>query len=254
VTHSSRREFSSTNNLRENCFPGCHSEVRGPHNELLKEKIDKMSTERAAESKTERSQRQLFQEYSEAFVVALIAATLIRAFSFQAFEIPSGSMEPTLLIGDHILVNKFIYGIRIPFTGKRWPEFREPSRGDVIVFVYPVDPSKDFIKRVIAVGGDTVEIRDKKVFVNGKETENPHARFFSDVIYPGNVVPRDNMEPAKVPEGALFVMGDNRDNSYDSRFWGFVPLRNVVGEAFIIYYSGRNITDLRWDRFFGIIR
>ena len=110
----------------------------------------------------EKSFRRSFQEYSEAFVAALIMAILVRAFFFQAFEIPSGSMEPTLRMGDHILVNKFIYGVRIPFTNKRWPAFREPRRGNVIVFVYPVDRSKDFIKRVVALGEDTVEIIEKK--------------------------------------------------------------------------------------------
>ena len=213
-----------------------------------------------------KSSRRLFQEYSEAFAVAIILAFLIRAFFIQAFDIPSGSMEPTLLIGDHILVNKFIYGWRIPFTAKRWPDqrviipftkvtsFRKPRRGDVLVFIYPLDPSKDFIKRVIAVGGETLSIIDRKIFINGKAVADPHAYFSSDVIYPAEVSPRDNLGPIKVPKGALFVMGDNRDNSYDSRFWGFVPLRNVVGEALIIYYSGRNIFDVRWNRFFKVIR
>ena len=220
---------------------------------MLTERIDKMKTERGAEPKKEKSQRQLFQEYSEALVVALILATLVRAFFVQAFEIPSGSMEPTLLVGDHILVNKFVYGVRIPFTGKRWLEFREPRRGDVIVFVYPVDRSKDFIKRVIAVGRDTVEIRDKRVFVNGEVTEDAHAYFSSDLVYPGDQVPRDNMELTRVPKGFLFVMGDNRDNSYDSRFWGFVSLHDVVGEAFIIYYSSSGLTGVYWNRFFKLI-
>ncbi len=205
------------------------------------------------ELRRQTSGRRKFQEYSEAFVVAIIAAILIRAFFFEAFEIPSGSMEPTLLIGDHLLVNKFISGIRIPFTNKRWPEFRKPSRGDVVVFVYPVDRSKDFIKRVIGVGGDIVEIRNKVIFINGSQIPDPHAYFFSNMVFPGDEVPRDNMGPTKVPEGALFMMGDNRDNSDDSRFWGFVPLRNVVGEASIIYYSSRGIADMRWDRFFRII-
>jgi len=205
------------------------------------------------ESKPEKSQRRIFQEYSEAFVVAVILAILIRALLFQAFKIPSSSMEPTLLVGDHILVNKFIYGIRIPFTSKRWPKFVEPRRGDVIVFVYPEDRTKDFIKRVIAVGGDTIEIRDKKVILNGKEVNNHNAHFYSNVIYPGDVIPRDNMKPVKVPEGHLFVMGDNRDYSHDSRFWGFVPIEDVKGEAFIIYYSAQNLSSIKWDRLFKII-
>ncbi len=204
-------------------------------------------------AKQETSSRRTFQEYSEAFVVAIILATLIRGFLVQAFEIPSGSMEPTLLIGDHILVNKFIYGIRIPFTQDRWPRFRDPARGDVIVFVYPVDRTKDFIKRVIAVPGDTVEIINKRVYINGLESEDPHAYFSDNRIYPESNFPRDNLRQFKVPKGALFVMGDNRDNSHDGRFWGFVPIENVKGEAFIIYYSPRNFGNIRWDRFFKLI-
>jgi signal peptidase I len=213
-----------------------------------------MNSKRSEETKQKKSHRRLFQEYSEAFVIAIIAAILIRAFLVQAFEIPSGSMEPTLLPGDHILVNKLIYGIRIPFTDQRYLAFRKPHRQDVIVFVYPVDRSKDFIKRVIGVGGDTVEIRDKKVIINGVEIKDPHAHFYSNVTYPGDQIPRDNMAPVKVPPGALFVMGDNRDYSYDSRFWGFVPLQNVLGEAFIIYYSAWGLGNIRWDRFLELIR
>lgn len=205
------------------------------------------------ELKHDKSSRRLYQEYAEAFVVAVIAATLIKAFLFQAFEIPSGSMEPTLLVGDHLLVNKFVYGYRIPFINARFPEFRAPARGDVIVFVYPVDRSKDFIKRVIAVGGETVEIRDKKVIVNGKVTRDPHAHFSDRLIYPADVTPRDNMNPEVVPHGALFVMGDNRDASYDSRFWGFVAVRDVIGEASIIYYSSHNLTAVRWNRTLKVI-
>lgn len=144
--------------------------------------------------------------------------------------------------------------IPVPFTGSRLAEFRKPRRGDVIVFVYPLDRSKDFIKRVIAVGGDTLSIVDRKIFINGKAAQDPHAYFSSDVIYPSDQSPRDNLGPITVPKGALFVMGDNRDNSYDSRFWGFVPLRNVVGEALIIYYAAPNIFHVHWDRFFKIIR
>jgi signal peptidase I len=198
--------------------------------------------------------RQTFREYSEAIVVAVILATLIRAFLFQAFEIPSGSMEPTLLIGDHILVNKFVYGIRIPFSDSRWPEFRKPERGHVVVFVYPVDRSKDFIKRVVGVGGDIIEIRNKVVLVNGKVAKDAHAHFSDTTTYPGPVTARDNMGPVTVPKDSLFMMGDNRDNSYDSRFWGFVPLRNVIGEASIIYFSFKGLGDIRWDRLFKIVR
>lgn len=213
-----------------------------------------MKKKKKAEPTRKKSQRTIFQEYSEAFVVAVILAILIRALLVQAFKIPSGSMIPTLLVGDHILVNKLLYGIRIPFTTVRWPKISEPKRGDVIVFVYPEDRTKDFIKRVVAVGGDTVAIKNKTVYINGKPVSNPYARFFSNVILPGDVTPRDNLPPTKVPEGKLFVMGDNRDYSHDSRWWGFVPVEDVKGEAFLIYYSAENFLGIRWGRIFNIIR
>ncbi|MBI4966351.1 MAG: signal peptidase I [Desulfomonile tiedjei] len=202
----------------------------------------------------EKSQRNIFQEYSEAFVVAIILAILIRALFVQAFKIPSGSMEPTLLIGDHILVWKLNYGIRIPFTKARWPQISQPKRGDVIVFVYPEDRTKDFIKRVVAVGGDAVEIKNKKVIINGKETPETHAHFRDSNVLPGERTPRDNLHQFRVPDGHLFVMGDNRDYSHDSRFWGFVPLDDVKGEAFLIYYSAQDLSSIRWGRLFNVIR
>lgn len=219
----------------------------------VRQKETKMRDTPEAETTQEKSQRRIFQEYSEAFVVAVILAILIRALLFQAFKIPSSSMESTLLVGDHILVNKFIYGVRIPFTKDRWPAFTQPSRGDVIVFVFPEDRTKDFIKRVVAVGGDTVEVRDKQVILNGKPVDNPNAEFRDDKIYPGMSTPRDNMKPTKVPEGTVFVMGDNRDYSHDSRFWGFVPVEDVKGEAFVIYYSAQDLASVRWNRFFKLI-
>ena len=209
-----------------------------------------MTANSQAEKKT-KSNRNIFQEYSEAFVVAVVLAIIIRALFVQAFKIPSGSMQPTLLIGDHILVNKLIYGIRIPFTDKRFPEFVQPRRGDVIVFVFPEDRTKDFIKRVVAVAGDTIEIRNKQVILNGQAVTNPHARFSSNMVYPGDMNRRDNMKPETVPPGHLFVMGDNRDESHDSRFWGFVPLEDVKGEAFLIYYSAHPDG---WRRLFNVIR
>ncbi|MFH1117123.1 MAG: signal peptidase I [Pseudomonadota bacterium] len=213
-----------------------------------------MKQKKKAESEQSKSQRRVFQEYSEAFVVAVILAILIRALLIQAFKIPSGSMIPTLLVGDHILVNKLFYGIRIPFTKARWPRLTEPERGDVIVFVYPEDRTKDFIKRVVAVGGDTVEIRNKIVYINGQPTVSAHARFSSNVILPGDITPRDNLNPIKVPEGRLFVMGDNRDQSHDSRWWKFVPVEDVKGEAFLIYYSAEHFPGIKWGRIFNIIR
>ncbi len=190
--------------------------------------------------KAQRPAKSGLRENFEAIVVAIILALFIRTFVVQAFKIPSGSMKETLQIGDHILVNKFIYGIRIPFSGKVLIPISEPERGDIIVFRFPLDPHKDFIKRVIGVEGDEVEIRDKQVYVNGKRLEQDFAIYTDPHVFPGLKNAgnkRDNYGPVTVPENALFVMGDNRDNSHDSRFWGFVKLRAVKGRAFMIYWS-----------------
>jgi len=191
-----------------------------------------------------------YREWGEAIVVAAILALIIRTFIVQAFKIPSGSMEDTLLIGDHLLVNKFIYGMQIPFTDSRILTIRHPERGDIIVFEFPEDKDKsyfkrrDFIKRVIGTPGDTVEVRDKTVFVNGEPYRIEQERHKDNKILPKNYSPRDFLPPVKVPGGSYFVMGDNRDHSYDSRFWGFVPESAIKGLAFIKYWS--------WDseRFF----
>jgi len=200
--------------------------------------------------------KSVVREYAEALATALLLALLIRSFVVQAFKIPSGSMLPTLQVGDHILVNKFVYGVHVPLSGGRLLPLRTPQRGEVVVFVYPVDPSKDFIKRVVAVGGDTVEVRDKKVWVNGAPVEDEHA-FFADGTKTRRDK-RDNMPPETVPDGKLFVMGDNRDRSYDSRFWGFVDVGEVKGKAFIIYFSwdssASSVVDwVRWSRFGSLI-
>lgn len=181
----------------------------------------------------------LNRENIEAILIAVILALFIRSFIVQAFKIPSGSMEPTLLIGDHILVNKFIYGINLPFFEQKFFRFKKPERGDVIVFVYPVDPSKDFIKRVIAVEGDTIFIKDKKVYINNTPISDDHGHYSNPkvILQSGISSNRDNYGPVTVPPGCLFVMGDNRDNSYDSRFWGFVNVNKVKGKAFMIYWS-----------------
>jgi signal peptidase I len=196
-----------------------------------------------------------FREYAEAIIMALLLALFIRTFIVQAFKIPSGSMIPTLAIGDHILVNKLSYGVRIPFWEDYLVEFQKAARGDVIVFIFPEDRSKDFIKRVIAVGGDTVEIRQKKVYVNGKPATDPHA-YFKDGDFAGEIQPgQNNFGPRTVPDGHLFVMGDNRDSSHDSRFWGFVNNDDVRGKAFLIYWSWDG-TDrwVRWERLGNLIR
>ncbi len=197
------------------------------------------------------------RENIEALVIAVILALFIRAFVVQAFKIPSGSMQNTLLIGDYILVNKFIYGIKIPFTEITVIPVKKPRRGDIIVFKFPKDPSKDFIKRVIGVGGDTIAIRDKRVYVNGEPQNESYAVYTDNRILPSSGVfgtTRDNLAPIKVPEGKLFVMGDNRDESNDSRFWQFADVSAVKGKAFIIYWSwNRKDFDVRWKRLGSLI-
>jgi len=184
--------------------------------------------------------KSLFREYAESIIIAVLLAMVIRTYLVQAFKIPSGSMEDTLAIGDHLLVNKFIYGTKLPFSDKRILTVRDPRRGDVIVFEYPEDPSKDFIKRVIGTPGDVVEEKDKKLFVNGKPYVNPHEVHKEKDIIPKEMNPRDTFGPVTVPPNSYFVMGDNRDRSYDSRFWGFVSRDKIKGLAFIKYWS--------WDK------
>lgn len=191
----------------------------------------------AAPAEAPVNKKHIVREYAESIVVAVILALIIRTFVVQAFKIPSGSMEDTLLIGDHLLVSKFLYGTKIPFTDTKILKLRDPKRGDVIVFEYPEDASKDFIKRVVGLPGDVVEGKDKKVFVNGKPFENPHEIHKETEIIPKAQNPRDTFGPVTVPADAYFVMGDNRDRSYDSRFWGFVKSPKIKGLAFIKYWS-----------------
>jgi signal peptidase I len=193
--------------------------------------------------------KSIFREYLEAILVAVVLALFIRTFVVQAFKIPSGSMQPTLLVGDHILVNKFIYGIKLPFLNKTMVPITNPKRGDVVVFKFPEDPKKDFIKRVIGIEGDVIEIRDKKVFLNNEPMKDEYGTYMDPHVIPGTARPRDNFGPVTVPDNALFVMGDNRDHSYDSRFWKFVDLSKVKGKAFIIYWSwNRDNPGVRWNR------
>jgi signal peptidase I len=207
-------------------------------------------TERAAlETRSVSKSNSRLRENVEAILIAVLIALFIRTFVVQAFKIPSGSMKQTLLIGDHILVNKFIYGVKIPYLDTVILPVKDPQHGDIVVFRYPVDPKKDFIKRVIGVGGDVVEIRDKAVFINGKRVAHDYGFYTDTRNLPANLRPRDNLGPITVPKDALFVMGDNRDESYDSRFWGFVPLADVSGKAFIIYWSWDSEDfGVRWGR------
>ena len=198
------------------------------------------------EAKTKR--KSVLREYAEAIVIAVVLALFIRTFVVQAFKIPSGSMKPTLLVGDHILVSKFIYGIKIPFTDKTIIKLGTPKRGDVVVFKYPLDTRKDYIKRVIGLPGDRVELVNKKLFINGRVTDDPHASYS---VY-GNL---RNFGPVTVPANHLFVMGDNRDESSDSRVWGFVPLSYLKGKAFLIYWSWDSIDfGVRWSRLGDLVR
>ena len=208
-----------------------------------------------AEGRAAPKAKSTFREYAEAILMALLLALFIRTFIVQAFKIPSGSMIPTLAIGDHILVNKLSYGVRMPFLEKYLVDFGAPARDDVIVFIYPEDRSKDFIKRVVGVAGDNVEVRNKKVFINGKAAEDRHAHFEGYDPQLGGTVNGDHYGPKVVPEGHVFVMGDNRDRSYDSRFWGHVNLSEVRGKAFLIYWSWDGIDRwVRWERLGNLIR
>jgi signal peptidase I len=236
---------------------------------------------RSVEPESVRS-KSLWREYTEAIVIAVVLALFIRTFVVQAFKIPSGSMLSTLQIGDHILVNKMLYGLKIPvdcewdFTSTR-PGVRKipllwscysyktvvplgsPERGDIVVFMFPEDETKDFIKRAIGLPGDTVEVRNKRVLINGEPLQEPYTQHV-DPNMAGH--PRDNLGPLTVPPDSYFVMGDNRDQSLDSRFWGFVKRDKIKGKAFIIYWSwdaqgdpNRGVPPkwVRWDRIGRII-
>lgn len=238
-------------------------------------------------AKRKTTHKSKFREYTEAIFIAVILALLIRAYVVQAFKIPSGSMIPTLQIGDHILVNKFIFGTNIPFTSNRVLVFRPPKRGDVIVFSFPKneekeecrsfmsnismrvsntfssgnplylfkDDCRDFIKRVIGTGGDRIEVRNKVVYVNDVPLTEPYAIHRDAETEPSQ---RDNFGSFVVPRDSFFVMGDNRDQSYDSRFWGVVPMRTIKGKAFIMYWSwnsnGGLLSKVRWGRIGKLIQ
>jgi signal peptidase I len=228
-------------------------------NETSQEAVTKATgTNKAADDPSEaRSARTrkkpVWREYTEALLVAGLLALIIRTFLFQAFHIPSGSMENTLLEGDFLFVSKTLYGAEVPLTGgKRLPAIRPPHRGDIIVFRYPEDPSQDFIKRCIGVPGDVIEYRDKKLFVNGELQDEDYIKHSQGQrIVPG----RDNFGPITVPEGKFFMLGDNRDNSRDSRYWGFVDYSQLRGKALFIYWSWDKDHNLpRLSRIFDLVR
>lgn len=182
-----------------------------------------------------RKRKSTLREYTESLVIALILALIIKTSLVEAYKIPSGSMEDTLLVGDFLLANKFIYGAKIPLIDAHLPAVREPKPGDVIIFKFPLNPKQNYIKRLIAVEGQTVEIRKKQVYVDGKLFPLPSHGKYTDPIM--HTPTRDNFGPVTVPPGKLFVMGDNRDNSYDSRFWGFLDRKLVLGKAMILHWS-----------------
>lgn len=197
--------------------------------------VERIAT--AEQSGKPRKKKPVWREYGEAILIAVVLALFIRTFVVQAFKIPSGSMVPTLLIGDHILVNKFLY------------RFANLTRDDIIVFKYPQDKTRDFIKRVIGLPGDTVEVRKKMVYINGKPLQENFTMHEDSALLPRLTSPRDYFGPAVIPPNHYFVMGDNRDNSQDSRFWGFLKADEIKGKAFLIYWSwDRDKTGPRWSR------
>jgi signal peptidase I len=220
------------------------------------------------------AQKSAAREYAEAFIVALALAVVLRTFFIQAYKIPSGSMEPTLLVGDHIIVNKLVFGLRMPDSffgatpfadeipyGKYILQLERVHRGDIVVFVFPEDQSKDFIKRVIGVPGDVIEVKGGMLYVNRVRAADPHAHF---EIPPGQRVDsseRDFFGPLTVPSDHYFMMGDNRDRSYDSRFWGSVTRDAIEGRAMFIYWSCADDSSplsclyrVRWSRLFHPVR
>ncbi len=223
--------------------------------------------------------RSLYKEWIEPFLIAAVVALFIRQFIVEAFKIPSGSMIPTLTIGDHLLVNKFIYGPRIPFTDSRLFTWKEPKRGDIIVFKYPQDESKNFIKRVIGLPGDKIQIISGRLTINDQPVSlTPVGPPADQTVEAGQMYGKpmffeeqlgavkhtlqyfhdqqsENFGPRVVPQDSVFVMGDNRDNSQDSRFWGFVKYNKILGRALIIYWSWDGDDRwVRWERIGTLIR
>lgn len=202
----------------------------------------------------EKKSRSKIQETIEVVIVALLIAGVVRAFLVGNYAIPSRSMVPTLLVGDRIIANKVIYGIKLPFFRKTILPISEPKRGDVVIFIYPEDRSKDFVKRVIGLAGDKIEIKNKTLYLNDREVHDSFGVYSDPVVYPAVLQRRDNFGPIVVPPQSIFVMGDNRDESLDSRFWGFVNLADVQGRASFIYFSfdadaeGGFFSKIRWSR------
>jgi signal peptidase I len=229
----------------------------------------------------ERDRKSPIREYWEALLIAIIFVNFARIFVFQAFKIPTPSMEDNLKVGDHIIVNKFIYGPAGDGPFSSLMPLRDIHRGDIIVFRFPKDPEVDYVKRVIGLPGDTIRVSDKRVFVNGRKLDEPYTIHVDPQVYPeGPFLPepyrsRDHYPSFRIPPGEYFAMGDNRDRSSDSRFWGTVPRSHIKGRAFMVYWSfglppergtaGRDrarelsnvvryfFTETRWHRTFFIV-
>jgi signal peptidase I len=223
-------------------------------------------------------------EWAKSFLIAIVVFLLVRAFLVEAFKIPSGSMESTLLVGDFLLVNKLVYGAEVPFTGKRLPALREPREGDVVVFQWPSDPSKNFVKRLVGVPGDTLAMQNGQLIRNGVAVREAYVRHTEPGVDPppeaeqfrwqrdhlvrtaeasiGYHPSRNNWGPIVVPNGNYFMLGDNRDNSLDSRYWGFVPDSLIRGRPLLVYYSYQPdagtrsawLTQIRWHRLGARVR
>ncbi len=189
------------------------------------------------ELKKQKKKKNILVEYIEAIVIAFLFAIVIKTFIVAAYQIPSGSMLQTLQIGDYLLVNKFIYGVKNPFTDKYLIEGKDPERGDIIIFPYPQDPSIDYVKRIVGIPGDILEIKDKQLYRNGEKVVEDYIQYSRPNYIEGHA---NQMQAIQVPPGKYFVMGDNRDDSLDSRFWGFVDRENIRGKAWRFYFS--------WDK------
>jgi len=208
--------------------------------------------------------KSVVREYFESLVIAVILALFVRTWVFQAFQIPTGSMEPNLLVGDHLIVNKMIFAPTVTSLERAILPHRDIQRGDIIVFKYPKNPERDFIKRVIGLPGDRLELHRKQVYINGKPMEQPFAHFLEAPSTSGPPKVDDVREeygPVTVPSGQFFMMGDNRDNSEDSRYWGFMPQTYVKGKALFIYFSidqskpgGNFFSNIQWGRMLGRVR
>jgi signal peptidase I len=189
------------------------------------------------------SKKSVFREYAESIVTAVLLALAVRTFLVQPYKIPTGSMIPTLIEGDRILVDKVTFGVRIPFTHLRLPAIRQPQRGDLVVFRSPDDNKKDFIKRLVAVGGDEVEIRDLRLWINGRPLTDPP--IFQEIAYYNRGPYGTEGKPVKVPADHFFFLGDNSGSSRDSRYWGFCPKAKVIGRAFCVYWPPRRLRGLK---------